>query len=143
MPAESTATSTVITLLQLVAGTRRYLADPASADWMRPYDPVDRPTHDERNRPIVYADLATLLGEMPAHASGGHVLGIQGRRQSVGLIVARVETLAEAAVLPLAPLLAARLKRPWVRGVALCADQPVVMLDLRALALDALAIRQQ
>jgi chemotaxis signal transduction protein len=127
-------------LLQIDAGARTYLVAPHAVDWMRAYDAAQPPTHDPRGLPIVYANLAALLTNAAAPDAAGHLLGVQLRRRSVALIVRRIETLRTLDLQPLAPLLAGSLTRPWVLGVALCDTQPVIVLDLRRLAMDALAI---
>ncbi len=124
------------TLLQITAGGCAYLVYPHAVDWMRAYDAAHPPTHDARGQRIHYIDLAMLINNTQALSDAGHVLGVRLRRHSVALIVERVEDLAEVELHPLAPLIANRLAQRWVIGVAVCADHPVIVLDLEQLAAD-------
>lgn len=88
--------------------------------------------------------LGPLLDPADPPAAGRlHALTITLRRRVVELLAPRVDLLVEAPVIrPLAPFLAARLQLPWVNGVVLLEDQPVIALDLRRLAADlALGLR--
>jgi chemotaxis signal transduction protein len=130
-----TTAPTTVTLLSIVAGGCTYLVAPHAVDWMRAYHPAHPPTHDARGLSIQYVDLGALLHNAPAHTGAGHLLGVQLRRRSVALIVQQIADLAVIEHQPLAPLIANRLKQPWIQGVALRDDQPVIVLDLRTIAL--------
>jgi chemotaxis signal transduction protein len=91
-------------------------------------------------RPLLYRDLGPLLDPDDQPAQGRcHVLLVSLRRRSVGLLIERADDLAQLPadqLLPLAPLLARNLSRPWVTGVCLRDDTPVLVLDLACIARD-------
>jgi chemotaxis protein histidine kinase CheA len=132
------ATPAVLTLLQITAGGCAYLVYPHDVDWMCAHDPALAPARDPQGQPLHIADLGTLLGNGPTRAATAHQLGVRLRRRSVALIVDRVDDLTELPFHPLTRLIADRLDRGWVRGAALHHDRPVIVLDLRQLAMDAL-----
>ncbi|WP_322488827.1 hypothetical protein [Chloroflexus sp.] len=129
----------MILLIETVA--RRYVCrqyDVDSVGW------ATQAEHDERGRRIIRHHLGPLLDPADPPASGRlHALTINLRRRVVELVAPRVDLLAEAPmIVPLAPFLTARLRLPWVNGVALLDDQPVIVLDLRRMAADlALGLR--
>lgn len=103
-------------------------------------DDLARP--DNRGKPLISADLAQLLD--PADSCPpltGHALIIPARRRGVALLVERVDDLYATKpdlVQPLAPLLARRLARPWVRATLIFDNRPVLVLDVRQIAQDIL-----
>ena len=129
----------MILLIETV--TRRYLGRQSDVDTIGWPSTVDR---DERGRAILRYQLGPLLDPTDPPASGRlHALTIGLRRRVVELLAVRIDLLADSPVIaPLAPFLAARLQLPWVNGVALLDEQPVIVLDLRRLAADlALGLR--
>jgi len=122
-------------ILLLETTTRRYLCRQHDVDAIGAPGVADR---DERGRPIIRRQLGPLLDPADPPVAGRiHALRIILRRRTVELVVARVDLLVEAPVIhPLAAFVSARLQLPWVYGVALLAEQPVVALDLRRLAAD-------
>lgn len=57
------------------------------------------------------------------------------RRRTIALLVDAVDNLVDHAIVqPLPPLLRDRLREPWATGVLLIDEQPVVQLDVRAIA---------
>jgi chemotaxis signal transduction protein len=103
---------------------------------------------DQRGKPIIGSELAHLLEGQEHHdAPGRHALVIHMRRQSVALLVQRVDDIvtqsdtqsaAGTQIQPLPGLLAQRLEMPWVTGVLLCDTTPLLVLDLRRIAHDVL-----
>ncbi len=128
-------------ILLITTVCRRYLCR------QHDVDSIGQPTtteRDERGRPIVRCQLGPLLDPNDPPASGRlHALTIAMRRRVVELTVPHVDLLVTApSIIPLAPFVIAHLQLPWVNGVALLDDQPVVVLDLRRIATDvALGLR--
>lgn len=97
---------------------------------------------DERGKPIIGCELAHLLEAQASYGTPGrHALIIHMRRQSVALLVQRVDDIVTHAesgtqIQPLPALLAQRLEIPWVTGVLLCETTPLLVLDLRRIAHD-------
>ncbi len=122
-------------ILLIETATRRYLGRQSDVDAIGAPGEDDR---DARGRPILRRQLGPLLDPDDPPAVGRlHALRIILRRRTVELLVSRVDLFPEAPpIKPLVPFLAVRLQLPWVSGVALIADQPVVVLDLRRLAAD-------
>ena len=61
------------------------------------------------------------------------------RRRTIALYIDDIETFLEhASCLPLPGLLRERLQQPWVVGALMLGDDPVLQLDLRAVARSAL-----
>lgn len=91
-------------------------------------------------QPLLYRDLGPLLDPSDQPAQGRcHVLLVNLRRRSVGLLIERADDLAQLPpdqLQPLAPLLAHNLSRPWVTGVCICDDTPVLVLDIACIARD-------
>ncbi len=123
----------MILLIETVA--HRYLCRRQDVDTI---DLASDRERDGRGRLIIRHQLGPLLDPADPPASGRlHALVITLRRRVVELTVPRVDLLAEApTIMSLAPFVAARLQLPWVNGVALLDEQPVVVLDLRRLAAD-------
>lgn len=95
---------------------------------------------DERGQPFVNVHLGSLLdpgdrGSAPRQRA----LIVSMRRRSIALLVDQVEQTPEGAqLLPLPPLLRARLRESWATGVLVYDDLAVVKLDLRAVVRSAL-----
>lgn len=101
---------------------------------------MERP--DARGRPLLCQELGPLLDPLDIRSNARrHALIIATRRRGVALLVERVDDfvgMAPDAVQPLSPLLARRLARPWVLGVLVYDDTPLLVLDLRQIAQDVL-----
>lgn len=128
-------------VVQVQIATHWYLVVANQIDWMASYDPRDPPATDTRGRPIHYVDLGERFHAQPLRQLG-HLLGVNFRRRSVALTVARIADLYQVDVLPLAPIMAERLTYRWVSGVSVLADQPQVVLDLRQIAADCMLVEQ-
>ncbi|WP_322510767.1 hypothetical protein [Chloroflexus sp.] len=129
----------MILLIETVA--RRYVCRQNDVDTIGLPVATER---DARGRAIVRCQLGPLLDPADPPAAGRlHALTIMLRRRVVELGVPRVDLLTDPPpIVPLAPFFLARLQLPWVNGVALLDDQPVIALDLRRLAADvALGLR--
>lgn len=105
---------------------------------------------DERGKPVIGSDLGLLLDPQDeSNATRRHALIVPTRRRSVGLLVDRVddvytnEDAAQNQVHKLPVLLVRRLARPWFMGVVIYEDTPVLVLDLRQIAQDALIQRSE
>lgn len=103
---------------------------------------ADRERPDERGRPVVHVDLGQFLDPEDLCASRRHhAMLVHLRRQSVALLVKRIEDLAtdtqqSRAIQLLPPLLAQRLTPVWVSGVLVYDDRPILVLNLRQIARD-------
>lgn len=130
----STAASTL--LLDLRTASRRYFVPRSHIDLLGP--PPLPGTSDARGRPLLVRDLGPLLDPLDQAVPGRcQALTVTLRRRSVALLVQRVESLAaHTGIQPLAPFLARRLRAPWVLGAVAVDDGPVLILDLRRIAID-------
>lgn len=128
------------TLLMAVRdGDRRYLVPHDHVDQVRLLDRADLPSHDDRGRPLLACALGDLLDPGQPGAARRHALIVTLRRRSVVLLVERVEALADAADVspqPLPALIAGSLARAWYLGAVIDDGEPVLVLDLRRIALD-------
>ncbi|MCS6841230.1 MAG: chemotaxis protein CheW [Roseiflexus sp.] len=90
----------------------------------------------DEGRTSIIVELGPLLD--PADISvmqRRHALIIPLRRRTIALLVDAVDNLVDHAVVqPLPPLLRERLREPWATGVLMVDEQPVVQLDVRAIA---------
>lgn len=97
---------------------------------------------DERGRPLLTQELGPLLDPRDQGSSSRrHALLVPTRRRSIALLVARIEdfeTMGAGTIRPLPPWLLRRLARPWLLGVGVRDDTPVLVLDLRQIAQDVL-----
>lgn len=126
-------------LMAVRDGTRRYLVPNAHVDQIRLLDRAALPSHDDRGRPLVVCALGDLLDPGRPHDVRRHALIVSLRRRSVVLLVERVEMLADAATVspqPLPALIERSLAHAWYLGAAIDDGQPVLVLDLRRIALD-------
>lgn len=101
---------------------------------------LERP--DPRGKALLACDLANLfnLAETNEYARR-HALIVPTRRRGLALLVDRADDLTDSrimTILPLPKLLARRLARPWFLGVALEGETPLLLLDLRQIAQDAM-----
>jgi len=85
---------------------------------------------------VIAVELGPLIDSSDVSmAQRRHALIIPLRRRNIALLVDAVDTIVEHAdVQPLPQLLRERLHEPWATGVLLIDDQPVVQLDVRAIA---------
>lgn len=127
-------------LMVVRAGQRRYLVLRDHVDQIQLIDHTGLPAQDARGRPIIGCALSDLLGLGQAPiARRQHALLVAQRRRSVAIIVERIETLEAAGRLdqqPLAPFLSQSLARPWFLSAAIYEGEPVLLLDLRRIAMD-------
>jgi len=91
---------------------------------------------EEADPPVIAAELGPLIDpDDVSTVQRRHALIIPLRRRNIALLVDAVDTIVEHAdVQPLPQLLRERLHEPWATGVLLIDDQPVVQLDVRAIA---------
>jgi chemotaxis signal transduction protein len=125
-------------LLEIHTTTRRYLVPRSHVDHLTQLSLGASSPEDQRGRHLVVRDLGPLLDPVDSGPPGRrHALIIALRRRTVALLVVRAEALAAPdAIQPLASLLARRLTRPWVIGAVIVDEVPVIVLDLRRIALD-------
>lgn len=102
---------------------------------------------DSRGRPMVSRTLGSLLDPSDTlRARRCHALIVQLRRRSVALLVERVENFHTIEmpnlVQPLAPLMAQRLEHTWFLGAMIHNEEPILVLDLPQIALEALRCMQ-
>jgi hypothetical protein len=85
---------------------------------------------------VIAVELGPLIDSSDVStAQRRHALIIPLRRRNIALLVDAVDTIVDHAdVQPLPQLLRERLHEPWATGVLLIDDQPVVQLDVRAIA---------
>jgi len=108
---------------------------------------VDRRTGDDheeaRDRTSITVELGPLLDQNDiSEMQRRHALIVPLRRRTIALLVDAVDNLVDyAAVQPLPPLLRERLREPWVTGVLIIDEHPVVQIDVRAIARSALLRR--
>ncbi|MFV9507076.1 MAG: hypothetical protein AB4911_21210 [Oscillochloridaceae bacterium umkhey_bin13] len=126
-------------LLAIQTAARTYLVPRHHLDHLVGMRAEAIPAQDARGRPLLGCELGPLLDpNEPSQLTGRcHALTVSLRRRSVALIVARADELAAPGpIQPLAPLLARCLNRPWVLGVVVTDDQPILVLDVRRIAAD-------
>ena len=85
---------------------------------------------------VIAVELGPLIDSSDVStAQRRHALIIPLRRRNIALLVDAVDTIVDHVdVQPLPQLLRERLHEPWATGVLLINDQPVVQLDVRAIA---------
>ena len=85
---------------------------------------------------VIAVELGPLIDSSDVStAQRRHALIIPLRRRNIALLVDAVDTIVDHVdVQPLPQLLRERLHEPWATGVLLIDDQPVVQLDVRAIA---------
>lgn len=88
------------------------------------------------DRPCVGVELGPLLDPKDqSNQLRRHALMVPLRRRYVALLVDKVETFLENRhPVPLPALLRARLREPWATGALVTDEDPIVELDLRAIA---------
>lgn len=99
------------------------------------------PSRDQRNRPLVDADLGSLLDAQDVAQSRRCAIVVPLRRRSVALLCDTVSDLREAdpdTLVALPVLFVHRLPHEWIAGVYVPADTPILLLNLRQIALDVL-----
>jgi chemotaxis signal transduction protein len=116
---------------------RRYAAryDDVYTVW-RLASAVDLQRHGDAERAPIGIDLGTLFD--PQDQSAGlhrHGLVVPIRRRNVVLLVEAVEDfLVQPQIYAVPAVLRPRLLQPWTIGAVLLDDQPVMVLDVRAVA---------
>ncbi len=113
---------------------RRYYVPRAHVDHLGAAPPPE--SSEAHTRPLLARELGPLLDPVDDGAPGRQALTVLLRRRTVVLRVQRIENVERITVQPLAPLLLRRLRAPWVLGVVLSNDQPVIVLDARRIATD-------
>jgi hypothetical protein len=129
-------------LLSLWLGEKRFLARRDHVAALQRLDTAaPLPSRDARGRPLVFADLGSLLGASSAKLAC-HGVRIELRRRSVLLGADRVDE-ADPAVAPqLQPLPAIvqqAARRPWISAVLPVDTAPILLLDLWQIAMDVAA----
>lgn len=123
-------------LLDVRTTGRRYFVPRSHVDLLGPAPQTE--AVDARGRPWLVRDLGSLLDPADHGAPGRRqALTVLLRRRTVVLLVQRIESLEpHTTVQPLAPLLARRLRAPWVLGAVALDALPILVLDLRRIAAD-------
>lgn len=129
------------TLLIMRTARHRYATLHSDIAEMRlVFDPAALEAEGAFDRPCMNVELGPLLD--PADHSRQrrrHALFIPLRRRYVALLVDSVETFLEQSdASPLPALLHEQLGQPWAIGALCYEDQPVVQIDLRAVARSAM-----
>jgi chemotaxis signal transduction protein len=139
------------TLLTIRTTLHRYIVCRSHMLAMRSLsNDADINEQDERGRPIISSELGILLDQEDLRGQDRcHALIVGLRRRTVALLVHRIEDahisdVTVDMIQPLPPLLARSLARPWLMGVLLRDDEPLLVLDIRRIAQDVvLASKQQ
>ncbi len=123
-------------LLIIRTAQHRYIVRREDVATLRAMTRGDDGRREDADPSVIAVELGPLID--PADVSTvqrRHALIIPLRRRNIALLVDAVDTIVEYAdVQPLPPLLRERLREPWTTGVLLINDQPVVQLDVRAIA---------
>jgi len=123
-------------LLIVRTAQHRYIVRREDVATLRAMTRGDDGRREDADPSVIAVELGPLID--PADVSTAqrrHALIIPLRRRNIALLVDAVDTIVEYAdVQPLPPLLRERLHEPWATGVLLIDDQPVVQLDVRAIA---------
>jgi chemotaxis signal transduction protein len=123
-------------LLIIRTAQHRYIVRREDVATLRAMMRGDDGRREDADPSVIAVELGPLID--PADVSTvqrRHALIIPLRRRNIALLVDAVDTIVEYAdVQPLPPLLRERLREPWTTGVLLINDQPVVQLDVRAIA---------
>jgi len=123
-------------LLIIRTAQHRYIVRREDVATLRAMTRGDDGRREDADPSVIAVELGPLID--PADVSTvqrRHALIIPLRRRNIALLVDAVDTIVEYAdVQPLPPLLRERLHEPWATGVLLIDDQPVVQLDVRAIA---------
>ncbi len=123
-------------LLIIRTAQHRYIVRREDVATLRAMTRGDDGRREDADPSVIAVELGPLID--PADVSTvqrRHALIIPLRRRNIALLVDAVDTIVEYAdVQPLPPLLRERLREPWATGVLLIDDQPVVQLDVRAIA---------
>ncbi len=132
-------------LLMIYTGLHRYIVRRDHVHElrlvMRKAD-LERP--DLRGKQLVSSDLGRLLDPLdPLQAGRCYALIVHMRRRGVALLARRVEDVyieaaAHDSMQSLPPLLTRNLQRPWLLGVVVWDDIPILVLDMRQIAQDVL-----
>lgn len=126
-------------ILYVRAGRQCYAISQVQIDHLDLLDPASMPI-DQRGRPLICRDLATLLGDEASVPAGRrHTVTVSLRRRSVALLVDSIDSLGgdeSREIHPLSPLIARRLAQPWFLGAIIYQDEPLLLLDLRRIATD-------
>jgi hypothetical protein len=123
-------------LLIVRTAQHRYIVRREDVATLRAMMRGDDGRREDADPSVIAVELGPLID--PADVSTAqrrHALIIPLRRRNIALLVDAVDTIVEHVdVQPLPPLLRERLHEPWATGVLLIDDQPVVQLDVRAIA---------
>ena len=123
-------------LLIIRTAQHRYIVRREDVATLRAMTRGDDGRREDADPSVIAVELGPLID--PADVSTvqrRHALIIPLRRRNIALLVDAVDTIVEHAdVQPLPQLLRERLHEPWATGVLLIDDQPVVQLDVRAIA---------
>lgn len=125
-------------LVEIHTAARRYLVPLAHLDGLTLVAAGAAVSNEATAQVSVWRELGPLLDATDVGPHGRrHALTVTLRRRSVALLVERVADFGSPGTLqPLAPLLVSRLARPWLLGAVVVANEPVLVLDLRRIAVD-------
>lgn len=115
---------------------RRYIVRREDVATIRAMTYSDEGGWNDAEPSLIAVDLGSLIDPTDVSTlQRRHALIIPLRRRNVALLVDAVDAIVEHAdVQPLPQLLRERLREPWTTGVLLIDDQPVVQIDVRAIA---------
>ena len=123
-------------LLIVRTARRRYIVRREDVATLRAMTRSDNGRREEADSSVIAVELGPLIDpDDVSTAQRQHALIIPLRRRSIALLVDAVDAIIDHAdIQPLPPLLGELLREPWTTGVLLIDDQPVVQLDVRAIA---------
>ncbi len=125
-------------MLLIIHTTRhRYIVPREDVATLRAFNwRTEREQAENEDRASLAVELGPLLDPVDvSDKQRRHALIVPLRRRTIALLVDAVDNLVDHAIVqPLPPLLRDRLREPWATGVLLIDEQPVVQLDVRAIA---------
>ncbi len=127
-------------ILRMRLGAQIFLANHTHVAQLLPVARL-RDMHDERGQPMQQIRLPDLLQSIPAPVH--HALLVATRRRTVALLVTAIDLWVQPSdvvpvIQPLPPVLRRALTHAWITGILITDGQPLLLLNLRQIAQDAL-----